>query len=346
MIIFTSKKALFCILSASSILLAGAMKNSHSTNIKTTNIVTLEKDDLPIERNVASEGLSRVAVMWLPINESNNLKINSMWEITRIVGNNELVVYDKLGNATDAKKSFKIKMELIKNGIVKINNDEDQVYRVSLLSDFGTIALYKKMNNGFEIIEARKVSSFRSSLIVSEEVELVLERALNPAKSNKVLQGADVVGRVSLSDKMIKDLAIELRNTNGEIQNVEIASTQILDAGTFRAEVDGEDVSGVVLNNGKDGYRISFVTGPIAGSMINFVTKEQLTKLEENLDVSNSEEQANVESEASVSDQHMSASIIIEERKEVANDADSYEPVRILSADEIKETTNQQGFSF
>jgi hypothetical protein len=145
---------------------------------------------------------------------------------------------------------------------------------------------------------------------------------------------------------MIKDLAIELRNTNGEIQNVEIASTQILDAGTFRAEVDGEDVSGVVLNNGKDGYRISFVTGPIAGSMINFVTKEQLTKLEENLDVSNSEEQVNVESEASVSDPHMSASKIIEERKEVANDADSYEPVRILSADEIKETTNQQGFSF
>ena len=342
----TSKKAILCILSVSSIVLAGAMKNTHSSNVEVVNSEIVEKIYIPVERNVASENASKVAIVWLPVNEDNNNKINTVWEITRIVKSDELVAYDKLGNAKDAKKSVKIKMKLIKNGVVQINNDDGQVYNISLLSDFGTIAIYKKMNNGFEIIEAKRIQDPSSSLVVSEEVELVLERALNQAKSNKVLEGSDIAGQVTLSAKTLKGLSVELKNTNGEIQNVEIGSAELLDGGTFKAEVNGEDVSGIVLNNGKDGYRISFVTGPIAGSMLNFVTKEQLVKLEETQNDYNNENQETSQEVVSSEDQQEAASKIIEERKDLASDVESLQSTAILSVDEIKETAEQNGFSF
>ncbi len=334
----TLKKAILCILTVSSIVIAGALTKSSPSIVKMTNIEIVEKNYLPVERSVASENINKVAIMWLPVNEDNSSKINTVWEITRIVGSDELVIFDKLVNSKDAKKSLKIKIELIKNGVVKINNDDGQIYNVSLMSDFGTIALYKKMNNGFEIVEARKVLSSNSSLVVSEEVELILERALNQTKSNKVLEGGDVTGQVTLSAKKLTGLSVELKNTNSEIQNIEISSAELLDGGTFKAEVNGEDVSGIVLNNGKDGYRISFVTGPIAGSMLNFVTKEQLVKLEENQEVA--------EEVIFSEDQQEAESKIIEERKEVASDVDSYEPVKVLSAEEVQETASQNGFSF
>lgn len=336
--VLTSKKAIICFLSVSSIVLAATIKDFHSRSAK-SSIIEETVEIVPVERSVASEAVSRVAQMWLPVNELNSNKINSTWEITRIVGSDEVVAFDKLANPEHAKKIVKVKMELIGNGIVKVNNDEEQVYRVSLLSDFGTIALYKKMGNGYEILEAKKIQSVNtnSSLVVSSEVELVLERALNQAKSNKVLEGNDISGQVTLSDKAITGLSVELRNPNGETQTIQIDSAELMDGGSFKADIDGEEVSGVVFNNGKDGFRMSFVTGPIAGSMLNFVTKEQMEKLQNNQDV---------ESNVNNSEVEAATEMVIEERKETANDTENYEPVRLLNAEEIKETAAQNGFSF
>lgn len=341
--VLTSKKAIICILSVSSIVLAGTIKDFHSHSVKSYETEVIEQELIPAERSVASEAVSRVAQMWLPVNEVNNKKVNAVWEITRIVDNSEKVAFDKLANPEDAKKSIKVKIELINNGIVRVNNDNGQIYNISLLSEFGTIALYKKLGNGFEILEAKKVvvQQANTSLIVSEEVELVLERALNQAKSSKVLEGNDVSGAMSLSATTINGFSVELRNPNGETQNIEIDSADLMDGGAFKAEVNGEEVSGVVFNNGKDGYRISFVTGPIAGSMLNFVTKEQMEKLQDIQNENPVEDQGIVEDDAQVATEK-----IMEERKEVASDADNYEPVRILSADEIKETAQENGFAF
>ncbi|MDO9181275.1 MAG: hypothetical protein Q7U04_02650 [Bacteriovorax sp.] len=338
--VFTSNKAIITFLSVSSIVLAGTINDFNSRSTKLHKSESIEKEIIPIERSVASETVSKVAQLYLPTNAINLNKINATWEITRIVGSDELVAFDKFANPEDSKKSIKVPLELIGNGIVRVNKDSEQVYRVSLLSDFGTIALYKKMGNGYEIIEARKIAATKEniSLVVSDEVELVLERALNQAKSNKVLDGNDVLGQVTLNNKAIVGLAVELRNSNGETQSIEIDTADLMDGGTFKADVAGEEVSGVVLNNGKDGYRISFVTGPIAGAMLNFVTKEQMEKADEVA----KDEQAENQDAIQAAEISAATEIVVDERKELARN----EEERILNAEEVKQTAEEKGFSF
>lgn len=340
----TSKKAIFAILGVSSIVLAQSIKDYHSHTVKVATTEVVEKELMPIERNVASQEVAKVAQVYLPANAENIQKINTTWEITRIVSADEKVAFDKLANPEDAKKTINVPMELIGNGIVRVNKDSEQIYRISLISNFGTIALFKKMGNGYEIIEAKKVALAQqkatTSLEVAEETELVLERALNQAKSNKVLVGNDVSGEVSLSAKSITGLSVELRNPNGETQNIQIDTADLMDGGTFKADVNGEDVSGVVLNNGKDGYRISFVTGPLAGAMLNFVTKAQMENIQ------STEQEQVQEQEPAKEEVQASADQVVEERKEVAADVESQEPVQILSVDEVKATAQENGFAF
>jgi len=331
-----SNKALFAILTTGTIVVAQGVNDFHSHRVKLTNMEVIEKEMIPVDRSVASEKVSRVAQIYLPLNPVNIKKINTTWEITRIVGADEKVTLDKNASPEDGRKPLKVKFELVGTSTVRVNNDSQLEYKISLLSDFGTIALFKKIGNGFEILEARRVQELNTAkaLVVGEEVELVLERALNQARSNKVLVGNDVSGQVSLSAKSITGLSVELRNPSGETQNIEIDTADLMDGGAFKSEVNGEEVSGVVFNNGKDGYRISFVTGPLAGAMLNFVTKEQMEKVQ---DI----EKDQVEQEAQTA-----ADKVIEERKEVASNVESQEPVQVLSTEEIKETAAQNGFSF
>lgn len=339
----TSKKAIIAIMSVSSIVLAGTIKDLRSHSVKTTAVETQVEEILPVERSVASEAVSKVAQMYLPLNAENAAKIDGEWEITRIVGSDEKVTYDKLANSEDAKKSIKVPLKLIGTSVVRVNKDAQLVYNVSLLSDFGTIALFKKIGNGFEILEAKRINKpVNNNLVVSEEVELVLERALNQAKSTKVLTGNDVSGQVSLSAKEIKGLEVELRNENGETQNIQIDHADIMDGGAFKAEVNGEEVSGVVFNNGKDGFRISFVTGPIAGAMLNFTTPEQVEKIQETEREQAEQQEMNSPAQEEV---QMASDKVIEERKDVANDVENMEPV-VLTAEQVKETAEQTGFAF
>lgn len=335
----TSKKAIIAIMSVSSIVLAGTIKDLRSHSVKKAEIEAVE-ELAPVERSVASEAVSKVAQYYLPVNAENEQKINTVWEITRIVGADEKITYDKLANAEDAKKSIKVEFKLVGTSLVQVNKDSQLVYNVSLLSEFGTIALYKKIGNGFEILEAKRVvQASNNNLVVSDEVELVLERALNQAKSNKVLTGNDVSGQVALSSKEIKGLEVELRNENGETQNIQIDHADLMDGGSFKAEVNGEEVSGVVFNNGKDGYRISFVTGPIAGAMLNFTTAEQADKIQE------TERDQVEQQEVEVVEVQVASDKVIEERKEVAADLENMEPV-VLTSEEVKATAEQNGFAF
>lgn len=341
--VLTSKKAIISILSLGSIVLAGTIKDINSRTVTKAPVAI---EEIAAERTVASEAVQNVAMMYVPQNDENMKKINANWNIMRIVGSDSVVAFDKISNPEDKRKNIVVKMELIGTSLVRIDGDNDQVYRISLLSDFGTIALFKKMGKGFEIIEAKIISEKKESetLAVSDEVELVLERALNQAKSPKLLTGSDVSGSMTLTKNSLNGLSVELRNANGETQNIDIAAADLMDGGSFKADVDGEEVSGVVFNNGKDGYRLSFVTGPLAGAMLNFVTREQLEQiedkaLEQGQDAYFQEEEQRVAAEAQ--------NEAIEERQ-IASDAqpESYEPVRVLSADEIKETAEVQGYSF
>jgi len=358
--VLTSNKAIICLLSVGTIVLAGTFKDYSSRNVFVENSESIENEIIPVERSIASEIASKVAQMNLPVDAGNIKKINGAWEITRKIGSDKIVSFDKNANSEDAKQMIQIQLDLIGNGIVRVDNKTEQVYRVSLLSDFGTIAIFKQLVDGFEIIEAKRIAVAKdenSVLVVEQEVELILERAVNQAKSNEVLEGQNAVGQVSLTSKSISGLAVELRNSNGESQNIEIDNANLLDGGSFTAEVNGEEVSGVVFNNGSEGYRISFVTGPIAGSMLNFVTKEQMEKNQEaeeeskNQNIEVNAENAQQPAEQAVEEQKQNINAennqqaqeaSIQERQDIASEESS----EVLTAEQVKETAAARGFAF
>ncbi len=336
--VLTSKKAIIAILSLGSVVLAGTIKDINSRTVSRKHAL----EELPVERSLASDVAPSMRIAVMRVEMSEAFKVNGKWEITRIVGSDEVVTYDKLNNPEDSKKNIVVPLKLVGTSSVMVNNDKDLVYKISLLSDFGTIAIFKKMGNGFEIIEARMIREKKVEVAISEEVELVLERALNQSKSNKILSGSDISGEMTLTKKSIEGLSVSLTNTNGEVQSIDIASAQLLDGGSFKADVDGEEVSGVIFNNGKDGYRLSFVTGPLAGAMLNFVTAGELEKIEQR----DAEQNDNYFEQEEQKIQEMAQNEVVEERREMAENVENYEPVKILSADEIKETAETQGFNF
>ncbi|MBC7428925.1 MAG: hypothetical protein H7336_09960 [Bacteriovorax sp.] len=338
--VLTSKKAIIVMLSLGSVVLAGTIKDINS---RTVNRARALEELAPAERTLASDenATQKVAVMLVDMSKAS--LINGNWEITRIVGADGVVTFDKNNNPEDAKKINKVPMKLVSTSLVRLNNDKDLQYKISLLSDFGTIAIFKNMGNGFEIIEAKKIkSTARDVNVASDEVELVLERALNQAKSGKILMGSDIEGSMTLTKTSIEGLSARLTNANGEVQSIDVASAQLMDGGSFKADVDGEEVAGVVFNNGKDGYRLSFVTGPLTGAMLNFVTAGELNKIEEK-DADNNENYFEKEEQQV---QAAAQNEAIEERRDVASDVENYEPVKVLSADEVRETAETQGFSF
>jgi hypothetical protein len=343
--VLTSKKAIIVALSLGSVVLAGTIKDINSRTVNKRHAEQVEM--APIERNLASEAQSasrRIAVMKVEMNEA--FKIDGDWEVTRIVGSDETVTYDKLNNTEDAHKKIIVPMKLIRTSEVMVNNDQGLIYKISLLSDFGTIAIYKTINGGQEILEAKRVKKEKvEDAASSEEIELVLERALNQSKSTKILTGSEVSGEMTLTKGSIEGLTVSLTNTNGEVQNIEIASAQLMDGGSFKADVGDEEVAGVVFNNGKDGYRLSFVTGPLAGAMLNFVTKDALSEMENKTNEANDDYVANGEESQESTDLQSATQDAIAERREVASE-ENYEPVRILSAEEVKETAETQGFAF
>ena len=337
--VLTSKKAIIAALSLGSVVLAGTIKDINS---RTVNRARALEELAPVERSLASDvdGTQKVAIQRVDMSQSH--LINGSWEITRIVGSDGIVTFDKNNNPEDAKKANKIALNLVETSTVRLNNDSELEYKISLLTEFGTIAIFKPMGNGYEILELKKIQKKVEQVVVNEgEVELVLERALNQSKSPKVLMGTEIEGSMTLTKTSIEGLAAQITNPNGEVQSIEIASAQLMDGGSFKADVDGEEVAGVVFNNGKDGYRLSFVTGPLAGAMLNFVTQAELAKMEEK-EAENNESYFEKEEQI----QAVAQAEVLEERREVASDVENMEPVRILSADEVQETAETQGFNF
>lgn len=335
-----SKKPMIIMLFFGTIVLAGTLRDIHSRSINKDRTLS---QLAPVERGVASNEEAEQKVALMKVEMSRAGEINGNWEITRIISSSGDVTFDKIKNAEDAKKTVKIPMRLIRTSTVILNNDRELVYKISLLSNFGTIAIFKNMGDGYEILEARKIKPVKAKIeVAAGEVELVLERALNQAKSGKVLSGSAVEGGMILTKKSIEELSVMITNANGEIQQIQIASAQLMDGGSFKADVSGDEVSGVIFNNGKDGYRLSFVTGPLAGAMLNFVTREELSKIE----MKNSESNDNYFEKEEQKIQEIAQAEVLEERKDIAENVESYEPVKVLSAEEVRQVAEEQGFSF
>lgn len=245
-------------------------------------------------RNIASSS-SNYSVLYFPLNNKNYERINGKWRIYNFIDNED----------HDHKIEKTVSFELIGNSRIKIDNDNEQIFRVSYLTDHNTIAIFKKVGNGFEILEAikstqktKKIKSSNSSrsnnfssrlsenevsqakgVNLEEDVDLILERGFNPNISKNIFVGESVSGSLSIMSGKISGLRVVLARGLREEQSIDIEYADIKDGGVFETEYDNEVISGIVSNFGQGVYRVRFATGPMKGAMLNFVTPEEMDRL-------------------------------------------------------------------
>lgn len=253
------------------------------------------------QRFVASSEIKDLpAVQYLPFNSKNQDLINGKWEIRRIKDADGQVVFDKIGAYEDRNKSIVVDFGLIGTSTVMVDNDVNQVFKISLMTDYDTIALFKIMDEGYEILEAKKVPEVRkesaldvkvekeekqeevSGLRLEKDVDLRLERALFPSKTSELLKGDKIRGYVSLIDGNIENLSASVYyDQRSAPVEIDVPFTEINDGGMFEAYIGQESVHGIITNNGEGVFRIRFATGPLQGAMLNFVTDQKMMEIQD-----------------------------------------------------------------
>lgn len=269
-------------------------ENFHSTSFvtETTSSIVYNTSSRRLDdnsnRDVASDNSKKLSIIYFPFDELNRSIINGNWNIFNYISADDV----------EDKMDVKVKMRLIGNSTVIIDEDEDQIFRISFMPTNNMIALVKKMEEGFEIIEAEKIIekkiinkklknkklalstvaekkvSIKKKGIRLYDVDLILENVLFPKKSKEILRGDSIRGSLSLFDGEIQSLEVEVSYKEGEIDYLEIPFADINDGGQFQAETDEGIVSGIITNNGKQSYRVRVSTGKMKGAILNFVIED------------------------------------------------------------------------
>jgi hypothetical protein len=270
--------------------------NSNDFMDETKVEVVQRLDD--VARQVASTGAARPAVQYLPKNKLNSSIIDGEWEVRRIQNENNEVVFE----ANNSEEYVPMEFSLIGTSLVRVGVEEEMDFRVSYLDESGrTIAIFRQFGKGYEILEAVKVrkeaevkaikeavanteneeEKVNTTGVVIEDVQdLVLERALHPTKDPNILKGEIVSGNVVIDTTMIEEFDVVVGvGKNYEQPLSFLGAAEIKAGGQFSAETNSGEVTGIITNNGKDGYRIRFATGPLQGAMLNFVTEEKYEEM-------------------------------------------------------------------
>jgi hypothetical protein len=309
-------KMLMIMLSMTSVVLfAGAMIDYHKHSDAFMDQFKLEIQEVsPIPRAqrivASSSDNSAPRVQYVPVNEQNSLYINQKWEITRINDKDGNDIFNKFENENDAKVQMNLDFELIGTSTVRIDNDDLQIYKISLITPYDTIALFKRMRDAgedkYEVVEAKRIKPepvvfqeqvaeepseqgpiLPAGLRLERDVNLTLERALHPKKSEVMMMGNSISGAVSIVDGVLQNFYVSLTYDNGRTEEFSIDSAEINDGGQFEATIDQRDdqtVHGIITNNGGEGmYRIRFATGPLQGAMLNFVTDSKFDEMSADL---------------------------------------------------------------
>lgn len=249
--------------------------------------------------NIPEEKENRIVASYnkkLPLIQEVSLSmanlVDGKWQITKVI--------DDLGETTyDSSKERRgdkiiVDAKLISKSTVRINEDLDQTYKVSLLTQSGTLALFKEFGEGYEIVQAIRVNEpaqvAKQEAKVEEKKEevkkerydiqedLFLVSALDPKKNRNVLRSNDLEGYAYLRNG---ELILEnIRLHVGTKNQTEVLSTEarIKDHGTFN---DDRGTQGIVTNISNDEIKVRFSTGPLAGAMLNFVTYDKKSQIEE-----------------------------------------------------------------
>ena len=332
-------------------------------------IITEAYSEDSSNRIVASAESELASAQYIAFNVKNKLSIDGDWRITKIYNTDESIVYDQNRNK-DKGLVIEVTLEMIATSLVRIDGDRGLDFDISLLHESGTrIALFRSMSKGYEIIEAKRykrapkirkvdVASRSSALVkkkvapkkivkskggvnLNRDVDLVLERALDPKQNKDVLMGEKISGSVSLLGGNIESLEITIHKGSNKELSLSVPFIQINTGGQFSFEADDQVISGIITNNGKDGYRIRFATGVFAGAMLNFVTQEEydnLLEIQEKIEYDKmvKQEEIDEEKEANASPQE------IEIREDVSQERKKYEDYEKELKENIEEIETKE----
>ena len=379
---FYKKLTLAAILSGSFMVFGGiyqSMKVSDSSYMDNSEVKFVKRFDEQQERILASAERELKAIQYLPVNEKNEGKVNGKWQIIRIEDEKGEEIYNK----NKEEKKIIVDFSLVSTSQIMINNNDKYLFDLSFLHESAkTIAIFRSFGKGYEIIEARRYkeekyiqnvtnidteeafdkledkAEVRESEATSEP--LTLERAMIPALGSKLLIGEEFVsGDVTVAEGSIQGLSFEVRNEKEEVKSYVLGDIELEAGGSFLTEIDGEEARGIVTNNGKDSYRIRFATGPLKGSLLNFVTQDELERIQEERDeverlkeeksyeseiVSEGLDQAQVESQESRKMIDASYKSEIEEEESYEESEDSEEAIE--DEEEMNNEVERQGYSF
>ena len=258
----------------------------------------------------------------------NKNVVNGEWMITRVsqfFEDKEEVVFDKYNKAQDKDAEVLVGFNLIEKSTIRINNDYDQTYKISLLTENGTIALFKEFGEGYEVVEARKyVATKKKETIVESSVEnekknkfdirddLYLVSAVDPKRDKNLLKGRKVEGYAYLKsgELILEGVQLHIGSQN---QTESISTEMRVKAhGTFN---DQNGSQGIVTLTSKQEIKVRFSTGPLAGALLNFATYDKKQEIEQKYE----ESQKQVEAAISNDD--------TEERREVGGGLDPINPL-------------------
>lgn len=245
------------------------------------------------------------AVSYLGVNEENKKKINGRWEVTRVLDTKGNPIYDTFKNKSDRQSIVVVNMEMVSTSTVVLDKDRNQTFKISLLTDKNTIALFKVVNGGYEILEAKKIiqlpkfkrPTMASSKLVEpkrddkekgkkkgiriNDMDLLLESALNPLQSRNILNVTQVNGSLSVFDGSIQDFRASLNSGSNKEVNLDFSFAEIKDGGQFETDISGQVATGIISNNGENSYKVRFATGPLQGAILTFVTREKYEQTQE-----------------------------------------------------------------
>lgn len=245
--------------------------------------------DESVDRIVASSDREKISVQYLPVAEYAQI-IDGQWEIVRVENHEGNEIF----NERNANSKRLVDMKLIGTGLVQLNESDEYTFDVSFLHENNkNISIFRAYEDGFELIEARKVIEEKKeeSLEVNvdkalEEVavinenerkELVIERVVLPQLNNKLIRGEDKIeGSVTVGPNGVQGLYF---NVFDKDINEVLGDIKLKDGNSFEVELQGQLSHGVFARNGENGYRLRFTTGPYAGGLINYVTYDELERV-------------------------------------------------------------------
>lgn len=244
------------------------------------------------KRIVASEKVKTPLIQRVEMSSAG--LVDGEWIITKVIDDQDNVAYDM--DKEQSGERVVINMKLIDISTVRIDEDYQQTFKISLLTREGTIALFKEFGAGYEIVQAIKVKE--STLKPEEEVnkpiaevneqnnslkyhiedDLFLVSALDPNKNRNVLRGDSMEGYAYLKNgELIMENVILHVGTKNQTEALS-TEARIKNHGVFN---DMRGNQGIVTNVSNDEVKVRFSTGVLAGAMLNFVTPAKKQEIEE-----------------------------------------------------------------